>query len=556
MQKPLPKRFTRNDVPAIALTLVSLLFTGLLFGFFMVPYSVQVNFDEGSEAAGVERIISGRWLPYIDAAAIRGPFLYWTQGVVQALTGKFEYTGTRVLALLCGLVVVAATSLSGWAAGWPLAGAIGGAIYIFAVGIAYVPGGGLGVCGESVGIAYVTTAFFLVSYALYRARSERSTIALLALGGFVAGMAGLTKQTEILVCFPMFIWIFMRSFGEPSLASKRARWAMVIKRRLLPFVAGGVVLVALVLLRYALAGELKTFFFWSTAFGMKVYMAPFEGQVSHLMFEWFINEPWAVVSVALALTVTLVRPLSAIAVFSGTGLRAGLRHSAFEIAVGSTALALLIGAALPLRIWPNYFMPVFPFFGLTLGILVERSLARGTSSSWIPQSAAVAVIGGLLAVAGTHHLYSLAGERSRGSWPNPRPDPACTEVDRLAGTAKDPIFVWGTAGDLYVTCQRHSVSMFTSTMIIAGIMPPSWTPEPARVAPGVQELLLRELKASMPPVILDHQMSPGARMINFPIFADFLHERYCRASRVVDLRGSEMTFYARKDLKACSKREP
>ena len=118
MSESLPRGFTRRDAPAILLTAISALLGVALFRFFMVPFSTQVNFDEGCEAAAVERIIAGRWLPYVDVESIRGPFLYWTQGILHVLTGRFEYTGTRLLAMLGAVVTTVMTFLAGWAAGW------------------------------------------------------------------------------------------------------------------------------------------------------------------------------------------------------------------------------------------------------------------------------------------------------------------------------------------------------------------------------------------------------------------------------------------------------
>lgn len=545
---PLPKGFKRTDVWPAVLTVTTLIVATMLFLFFMVPHSMQVNFDEGCEAAAVERIISGRWLPYVDAAAMRGPFLYWTQAIFQVLTGRFEFTGTRVLALLCGLVTVSATFLAGWAAGWPLAGAIGGAAYIFVIAIIFPPGAGMGIVGESVAIAYLTTAFFLVGYALYRARSERGRITLLAMGGVGMAIAALTKQTQALACVPLLIWIFARSIGD---AVEPFPWGTIIKRRLLPFAAGGLGLVALVLLRYAVAGELRTFFYWSMTFGSKFYMKPYQGRVLLLMSQWFLDEPWAIVGVALALVVAFGSPLAATTGRTGRALLAALRESAFEVTVGLMVLVLLIAAVMPLRLWGNYFQLIFPFFGLTLGILIERLVRRGAIVPVLAQAVVVVVVGGLLISLGVNRFYRLVHERARGSWVSPRPDPACAEIDRLAGPGREPIFVWGTAGDLYITCRRPSVSMFASTMMIAGIMPPFWDPNPTRVAPGIQEKLLWELTTHRPPVLLDHEMVAGGTMMDFPFLANFVNREYCRASTVTDLRGRVMTFYARKDLGVC-----
>jgi hypothetical protein len=550
--QPLPRGFTRTDIPAALLTLTTLVMAIVLFRFYMVPYEQWVSFDEGCEAAAVERIISGHWLPYVDAAAIRGPFLYWTQGILQALTGRFEYTGTRVLALLCALCTVSMTFLSGWAAGWPLAGAIGGAIYIYVIAIYFPAGAGIGVAGEPVAIAYLATAFFLVAYALYRARSERGRITLLALGGFVFGMAGLTKQTQIIACGPMFVWIFARSIGEEWPLA----WRTILARRLLPFGAGGLGLLTLVLLRYALAGQLGTFFFWSITYGTDFYMKPYKGRVLRLMSQWFLDQPFAILGVLLALAIGLGRPLALIQERSVRSILGALRDSAFELGVGLMSLVLLVAALLPLRLWGNYFLLIFPFFGMTVGLLLESLIRRGSKISWPAQALVVLGAGWLMIVSGVNHIFALNSERAHGAWTNPRPDPACAEIDRIAGPGHTGIFVWGTAGDLYVTCRRPSVSMFTSTMIIVGIEAPFWDPNPSRVAPGIQETLLRELTTSRPPVLLDHEMVPHGTMMDFPFMADFVNQAYCRVSTVVDGRGRSITFYGRKDLPLCLQPNP
>jgi len=563
MPELLPRGFARRDTPAILLTVISVLLGFALFRFFMVPYSLQVNYDEGCEAAAVERVIAGRWLPYVDAKSIRGPFLYWTQAILHLLSGRFEYTGTRLLAMLGALLTIVMTFLAAWAADLALAGAIGGAFYLFVIATYVAPGGGMGVVGESVAIAYLSTAFFFVSYGLYRAHTERRRIWMLALGGCFVAVAALTKQTIAAACAPMSVWIVMRALGEADSASPTIpgtiRFAAVFRKWLLPFAAGGLGLLALVLLRYLTAGELRTFIFWSSGYGAKFYMAPFQGRVTELMAQWFIGEPWAIMGVGLACVVALARPLAALSsgVRTVSSVRAALSHAAFELGVGGTAVAALVAAVFPLRMWPHYFMPIYPFFGLTLGILIERSLRRGRTVPELAQYAAVAVLGGLLLMSGINRLSSLEGERRRGGWTNPRPDPVCAAIDKVAGPGTDPIFVWGTAGDLYVTCKRVPMSTFTSTMIIAGLIPPSWTPDPERVAPGIQEELLHELETNPPRVVIDHSMADHATMKDFPIYERFLDQQYCRVPGTVrDNRGVVVWLYARKDLAFCKTGAP
>lgn len=553
------RRFTRQDILPACLAFVALVLGLIIFGFFLLPHPMQIGSDEGYEAAAVERVIDGKGLPYVDAVSIRGPFLYWSQAIVHLLTGRFEWTGTRVLGVLASAATVVSTFLSGWAAGWPLAGAIGAAVYVFVIAITYAPGPGIGIHGEPVAIAFISTAFFLVAYALYRARTPRRRIVLLVLGGAVVAMGGLTKQTLAVSCGPLLVWILAHAslkVGHTS-AGDPAPWRSVLTGWAFPFLAGGAGLVLAVLLRYALAGELGTFFFWSTGVSAKIYMSPFKGQVMKLMSAWFIREPWAILGTALALTVAFGSAFGRKTDLSPRGLLAGFGQAAFETAVGLMAMVLLVAAALPLRIWGHYFVPVWPFFGMTLGILVERFAVRETAAPRAAQTIVVLAFGGLLAATGVDHLDSLARQRAAGGWPNPRPNPVCAEIDRIAGHGREEVFISGLAGDLYITCRRRSTSMHTTTILVMGIVPPLWNqPSLAYVPPGSREKLLAELTARPPKVIIDHAISvTGTAMIDIPIYASFINDRYCRLS-VMNDRGRTLTLFGRKDVPACEGRSP
>jgi hypothetical protein len=559
MGPSLPRGFTRRDLIPALLTLLAAVIGALIVRFFMVPYAVQVGFDEGYEAAAVERVVAGRWLPYVDAVSHRGPFLYWTQGILQIATGHFELMGTRLLGLLALLTTTLASFLTGWAAGWSLAGAVAAASNVLVIAIIYVPGGGIGVHGEPVAIAFATPAFFLAAYALHRARTERGRMALLVAAGALVAAAGLTKQTVAVVCAPLLLWLVADAIGGAEGAPPAGRllgWK-ALRRGPLPCAAGGVAVVLLVLVRYACAGELRTLLYWSTSYNAQVYMQPYRGQVLELLQRWFFDQPWAIVGVAVTLTTVLARPLTLLERSSPRGFASALRASGFEVTVALTALLLLITAATPLRQWPHYFVPVFPFFGLTMGVLVEQALRRGAHVPLRAQIAVALVIGLVLVTAGAGKLADLDRDRARGVWGNPRPDPACAEIDRIAGAGREAIFIWGTAGDLYIACRRPSASKFTYTTVVAGIVPPFWNePTPARVGRGSRETLMRELTAQPPPVIIDTPIGTNGMMLDIPELAAFLDRRYCRVSVGRDGRARELTYFGRKDLPACLERGP
>jgi hypothetical protein len=554
MKRESARPFTRNDIAPAALALLSLVLGIVIFGSFMRPYSMQVGYDEGYEAAGVERIIDGRGLPYVDAVSIRGPFLYWSQAIVHLVSGRFQWTGTRLLALLSCAAVVISCFFAGWAARWSLAGAVAGAVYVFVVATYYAPGGGIGLHAEPVAIAYLTTGLFLTAYGLYRARTPRRRTIFLAAGGVLVAVAGLTKQTIALCSIPMLFWVIARATVEvaQTFPDGRPRWRPVLMSWALPFAAGGLGLVALVLLRYALAGELGTFFFWSVGVGSKIYMAPYKDRVASMVGDWFIGDPWAILGASLALVIAVGASLSRVTELSLKGLLAGFGAAGFETGVGLTGVVLMFAAAMPLRIWPHYFVPVWAFLGLILGVLIERIAVRGAPSPRLGQAAVVLIVGSLLTVSAVNRISQLTREYASGAWHSPRPDPACAAIDRIAGPGREEIFIWGVAGDLYVTCQRRCSSMYTHTTLIMGMAPPFWNVDLARVPPGAREKLLSDLTTKPPKVIVDHAIdAAGTRMIDVPMYAAFVNQRYCQVQMVSDRKGRPLTLYARRDLEAC-----
>jgi hypothetical protein len=550
-----PRAFGWNDLLPALLALAALIVGIRIFAFFLFPYPMQVGYDEGYEAAGVERIIDGKGLPYVDAVSIRGPFLYWSLAIVHLIVGRFAWTGTRVIGLVCCAVVVISNFFTGWAAGWSLAGAIAGAIFVFVVATYYNPGGGIGVHSEPIGIAYISTAFFLAAFGLYRARSRRARFAALAGAGALCAIGALTKQTMGIALVPLLFWVTTRGAAQVAEAAPdgRARLRPLLTGWVLPFLAGGAGLVLLVILRYTLAGELKTYLYWSTGVATRIFMAPYEGRVGHMMMEWFMGEPWAILGVVLALTVALGPLVARVTGFSGRAIVTALSQSAFETTVGITAVLLLVAAALPLRIWPHYFLPVWGAFGMSVGVLLERVAVRGAPSPRLAQGVIILLVGALLIASATNRLDHLERERAGGSYKNPRPAAVCGEIDRIAGKGREEIFIWGVAGDLYVTCRRRCASMHTHTTLLLGIVPPLWNePNKSWVPAGAQETLLAELQAKPPKVIIDHLVSvPGTKMADIPMYATLLRDRYCQV-RTMDDNGRELTLYARKDLPACA----
>jgi 4-amino-4-deoxy-L-arabinose transferase-like glycosyltransferase len=537
-------RIERTAIPGAIVTLISLIVAALVFGRFLVPYAVPVGFDEGYMVSFAERVIDGRWLPYVDGVSHRGPALYWILSVAQLLTGRFQWAGIRWVGLGGCLTTVLATFLAGVAARRPLAGAIGGAAYVFALATQYAPGSGIGVHGEPVATPFLALALCLVAFALHRTPSARRRLGLLALAGASLAVGNMTKQTTAMTLPAFLLWVLAwePADGVPARALARLRPVGC-------FIAGwGLPFLAL-LLWYAAHGALHELVYWSLTYNTNVYMQPYS-DVWRAVGNWFLDQPYVLVGVALTAMVAVARPLSRVDSWTPRGLARAYAATGFETTAALMGLLLLLTAALPLRFWPHYFIPVYPFLGIALGVLVEQ-LVGGPEQPLARQLPVGLVAAALLIICGSQRLADLQQQRARGGWGNPRPDAICAEVDKYA-RPREPIFVWGFDGDLYITCRHPAAARFTYVTMVAGVVPPFWTDRrPARVAPGARATLRRDLEQSRPPVILDVPLY-GFSMTAVPELKELLDRDYCPLPGVKGNGGRAPQFFGRRDRGLCA----
>ncbi len=538
-----------RDWVAAAAVLVALFVTFRVHSFFIWPAAIQLGNDEGYEAAVVERLIDRRWLPYVDGLSHRGPFLYWTLAIFELLCGRYEWEGTRWLALCSSIITTTFTFLGAWAARWPLAGMVGALFNVLVTCAVLIPAVGVAVHAEPVAVAYLAIAFFCTSWGVNRAGSERSRRASFVLAGVSAAVCALTKQPLALAGGPLFLWCLLNSEAGTNGATL---WHRIRGTAAFWFGVGGLTLVGAVLLRYVVAGELSTLLYWSTGFNAKSYLAPYQGRILSTLNAWLWGSAWPMAAVVVCASL-LLRPLAFTEELSLRHFWRALRQCSFEVAVAGVALALLLAGALGMRFWDHYFFPVHPFMGLAFGCLLELTLRRSGKVPFVLAALVPCLATLVLWRASDQRLRQLSQERAQGSWQGHRPDPACAEIDRLAGAGGEGIFIWGMVGDLYITCQRPSISMFTYTTVLSGIIPPFWAPNPAYVAPGSREILLRELQEARPPVIIDAPMAVGAGLWDIPELTPFVRDNYCKSSTLRDKRQRPLTFYARKDLDACKR---
>jgi hypothetical protein len=110
----------------------------------------------------------------------------------------------------------------------------------------------------------------------------------------------------------------------------------------------------------------------------------------------------------------------------------------------------------------------------------------------------------------------------------------------------DSIFVWGYYPELYVLAPRRPASRYSNTNYLTGMLP--WENHlpgidtSAHVVPGAWDVLMAELEASRPPLIVDtavgdHRSYAKYPIASFPRLQDFLDRHYARVTVVDDGRG-------------------
>jgi len=142
----------------------------------------------------------------------------------------------------------------------------------------------------------------------------------------------------------------------------------------------------------------------------------------------------------------------------------------------------------------------------------------------------------------------------RGEWPNHDGEPVCRTITSYSRSPSDSLFVWGFAGDIYITCRRPPATRFPYTTFVAGIVPPDWlSPLPARIARGAPAALVEDLERERPAVILDAPESMGNIGLGVdPAVAAFVAREYCAKETAPTLHDGTVAVYVRRDLPACA----
>ena len=539
-----PGAFLSGAAVVVAGTLI-----GQLHAFFW-NHAGQYGGDDGYTMALGERLIGGTYLPYVDGFSHRGPMLYWAAAVAQLLTGRFGWTGARVLSIATTYGTFLGVFAVGAVARRPLAGAVAALFFAWSVLTVLTVSPGYAITGEGVASPLAILSLLFTAAGLLRAVRPRNRLGALAVGGAFAALAGLAKQTALPIIGPLSLWTFAH-FSQPEFSGRQRATAT------LSLASGFLGVLGIVILRYALCGQIHAFFYWYYAYNAHIYMAPYRGANFIEAFTGFMNkEPWAVGGFALSMAWAVGRPFAAMGEGRPriAGLLRGYAAAGLECTAAWMALSLFASAVAPLRFWPHYFLPVFPFVGLVIGLRGEGALPLDREGRRAPVASLVllALSTALLGFCVDRRLVQFRAEARHGQWQAETWEPAC-DVIAANSSPGDSLFVWGFSGDLYLTCRRRPASRYVYLTLVAGTVPPEWSViRSDRVAEGARENLVSDLTKERPPVVLDVPEPMGnVSFVQIPTVREFIQARYCKTGKVRVRHSGTASIWIRKDLPAC-----
>jgi hypothetical protein len=303
---------------------------------------------------------------------------------------------------------------------------------------------------------------------------------------------------------------------------------------------------------YALAGELQTFYYWFFRYGIDVYMAPFRGtNVPKTLYLWARGHSYLAFAGVVLFSSVAGRHLGPL-FRSRLELPEAYARRGFDLTLVWLALLSVAAAFSTLRMWPQHDLPPIPWFSLLIGVSVERAVgynpyeARTESRPW----GSLLFVSLLLTVFSAwifEQVLSSVNQLRQKGYVDARPEPACEHINQLV-PPKAPLFIWGSDGDLYITCQRHAASRYVDAALVAGIVPPESHSHEEWVARDAVENLIADLEGAHTPLILDSPSRLGVSITQIKPLERYLKSNYCAAGSFRSKDGRPLTAWLRLEL--------
>lgn len=503
-----------------------------------IRHAFENNVDEGYLMALGQRLLHGQMLPFVDGVAHSGP-LYLFSGAFIAAFGEFSWVPIRVAAATSFAGITALIFLCGRAAGYPLAGALASVAVPVMSLLRFTPIDGVSYNAECPQILCALASLTCANYGL---RADRADLRWIAGAGVLAAGTALSKQIGGLQAAAIGVGLLVATIGHPTLSNSERRRVLVY------FVGAASAPVALVLGWFAVHGALADLYYYLVTYNHTIYMYPHRAVSRSADYkQWFGALPMEVGLLVTAIGWGLAQPWFARA--NAPSFREALGRASFPFTVSLLAAAGIVGARGSLRDFAHYYLIAIPWLALLAGLLIESSIRGFAQGSRSQQFAARAAL--LLPIICLYEVtWSMRSQHLVG-WSSQlrnqvaldvqaREPPPCRLIQQHTPPG-EPIFVWGFRADLYVSCKRRPATRYVFTSFVAGYVPWwHWSTkeeEDQLSVPGSRAILLRELEAEKPRIIVDSGRSLGDRsMTRYEALASYLTAHY-RLLEVVDGEG-------------------
>jgi hypothetical protein len=478
--------------------------------------------DEGYITAFAVRMLDGHFLPYVDAVSHRGPMLYAVAAVAVALGGRTSFVPIRTLGLLCSLLVVVLGYVAAARARRPLAGALAAIVVFVDCALELIPDDGLAYNGEPLLDVFVLGALVCLVVGLAPERSAPSA-RWTAAAGVLAALGALSKQVGGVTVVTLAVWPLAAAIARPQGTTRARRWSPAWA-----YVAGAVAPFVLLVARYAVAGQLRTLWYYAVTYNSHVYMAPMSGEEALHRYGYWLSDHAETTTVAIALVALgIARSLSGV---RARGFWKHVDDRGFLLTLALAALVSGVASNVTARGFPHYFLQAVPWFALLGGVLLEEGLVTEDASLARRAVVHASVLVPTLAIVAVLHQPHLENLQ-RASHGHPRSLPICHFVDQNSNH-DEAIYVWGFAPDIYTYCQRRPASRFVYSTFPSGYVPffDGASPEQdlARVVPGGQEQFLGDLEQSHAAMVIDVPWTMGGRRMDaIAKYASYLAEGFC-----------------------------
>jgi hypothetical protein len=430
-----------------------------------------------------------------------------------------------------------------------LAGAIMALATFAAVAISLGRYDGLAFGSEHVVNVFAMAALLCLALA-FREPARAPSRVWIGLAGAAVMLSALGKQVGLVEAVPMALWV-------ACVAIARADLPTAFRRRMAgAFAAGLLAPLALVVARYAVAGELGTLYYYAVAYNTRVYGPALSGAARDRAVNETLLGHYDLLLVAAPLLGWALSRLFAGA-RSLRDLTRAYAADGFDATVALSAALSLFAADSSLRNFGHYYVQVIPWAALLGGVVIDRVATRSgfearrhalrttlARSVILLPLFVVAWMGWRARADGYRKDRDVQGDFDTLEWP------ICKYL-RERTRPTDSIFMWGFDPSPYTACNRRPASRYVFTTFVAGYVP--WLDDPreveeARVTPGSRRILLDELEREMPAVIFDSAKSMGNRsLMDYEFLRGFVLANYCRDP--VDVYGP--TVWVRRSAEGC-----